>query len=365
MIVLLQLVSTALWVTSSGLSVQRKIRNRANALANNFSSKVTSVNNKFEKDTGISMSGANKAKGSLDKVRNVGNKALKVVNKTSVTVIRTVRTVVNLIKHAFMALFPFVLALDITIFVIVVVTASSVVPLLQLADGLGLSSGGYTISTGGAAQGAIGGSGTTGISGSSNKIIYVGDSRAYGMGLSVGGLSDTDSNTIIGPWGDDYLVAKGSMGFAWMTADAQVSVIEAQITEGSTVVIAMGVNGCGPNTGETTAAFAERYSNQYATWINNKAKEWKEKGAETVFVSVNPVNETVEAEYGYTVKNEHIEAFNAKMKQKLKDAGYIDTYSVIKSDVDAGKTGTFDGLHYTTEVYTKLKNYIWSAVKGG
>lgn len=362
LIVILQLVSTALWVTSSGMVVQRKIRNRVNAVANKSSREITQANNQLATESGISMDGVNEIKDLGDKARNFGNNALNVANKVSVSAMRTARLVVNLIKTGLMVLLPLVLLLDIIVAVIVVTVGGGVLAVYSAMDG---SMQGSTYNT------TIGGNGTTGtgttvIQGTSSKIILVGDSRTYGLAITAGGLSTNEANEIIGSMGSDYVICKGGMGYDYMVN--HTSDIETQLSEGTAVVIAMGINGCGPVSGETPDNFSERYASQYASWLNEKASAWAEKGVAVYFVSINPVNESMCEKSGYTLKNSYIEAVNSKIKSKTQGkVGYIDTYSLIFKDVMSGNAffSDGDGLHYSSSTYGVIKDYIWKVVKGG
>ena len=67
------------------------------------------------------------------------------------------------------------------------------------------------------------------------------------------------------------------------------------------------------------------------------------------FLSVNPVDETKEQAFGYTVTNEDIEKFNKQMKEIFGDK-YIDSNNYLKED----GFNTIDGLHYDSKTYTKI-----------
>lgn len=155
----------------------------------------------------------------------------------------------------------------------------------------------------------------------SNKNIFIGDSRTEGMKTAV--------NT------GDVWSCKTSKGLDWMKSTG-VPNVENKITKGSRIVILMGVNDLyRPNT--------------YISYINSKAKEWTKKGAKVYFVSVNPTNGN------YDNLNSQINTFNIKLKKGLSsNVKYIDCNSYLKS---AGFKTT-DGLHYTSDTYKKIYQYI-------
>lgn len=353
LILILQVISIALWFTSSGLTVQRKIRNRTNALVNR-------VERSTAKGMGNSKLGRSKFGKTASQVsrmgsasRNLVNSVANTANTVAVTGVKVARTVVEVVKSGLLALLPLILLFDVIIFVLVAAIGSAFMVIHNSEDGFST-----TVTT------TVGGqNGNSGfVTGTSSKIVLVGDSRTYGLAITVGGLPTNENSEIIGAMGSDYVICKGGMGYDYMTS--HVSDIESQLGEDVAVVIAMGVNGCEPHSGENVPTFAERYANQYADWLNDKATTWASKGAKVYFVSVNPVNDDKAKGMGYTIKNEYVKAFNEKIKGKLKNVGYIDTYSQLESGILSG-TGTEDGLHYTQTIYETIKNYIWKVVKGG
>ena len=168
------------------------------------------------------------------------------------------------------------------------------------------------------------------IFGDSKKIIIVGDSRAQEMHEFTG-----DAGCL---W--SYKVGSG---YEWMVSEG-VPVIDAQVTEGSAVVIMLGVN-------DVVDPF--RIS-QYVDYINKKAAEWKDRGAETFYVSINPVDDarsTLE-------HNSDIEFWNDMIQQLFSpEVIYLDTYHPLLSGF-----WTVDGLHYTGETYLKIFDLVVSGV---
>lgn len=158
---------------------------------------------------------------------------------------------------------------------------------------------------------------------SSNKLIFVGDSRTVGMKSAV------NSN--------DVWSAKESIGLDWMKSTG-IPQIENLISNGSSIIILMGVN--------------DLYkADSYISYINGKAKDWTGKGAKVYFVSVLPTKSS------YDSLNSEIDSFNSKMKSNLSSSvKYIDTNSYLKS---TGFDST-DGLHYDNATYQKIYNHIKS-----
>ena len=90
------------------------------------------------------------------------------------------------------------------------------------------------------------------------RIILVGDSRTEGMYQYVGSKSGVI-------W--SY---KSSMGLTWMKSTG-IPKIESKIRQNTAVVILMGVND----------VLDLWQADNYASYLNSKAKTWKAKGAET------------------------------------------------------------------------------------
>lgn len=153
-----------------------------------------------------------------------------------------------------------------------------------------------------------------------SNLVFIGDSRTVGMQTAVGG-SDTWSGKV-------------SAGLDWMKSSG-VPNAEGSIKNGSAVIILMGVN--------------DLYRpDSYISYINQKAGEWSSKGATTYFVSVNPT------EGSYSHLNSDINSFNQKLQSGLSNVRYIDTNSYLQQN----GFSTTDGLHYTSDTYQKIYNYI-------
>lgn len=158
------------------------------------------------------------------------------------------------------------------------------------------------------------------------KLIFVGDSRTVGMQSAVG---DQGKN--------DVWSCKSSMGLNWMKSTG-IPNIESQITNGSCVIILMGVN--------------DLYNaDNYISYINGLVSSITQKGGKLYFVSVNPTNRSSAS------LNDDIDAFNLKLKNGLSSyVTYIDTNTYLMNNGFSSS----DGVHYTNTTYKQ----IYTLIKG-
>lgn len=162
-----------------------------------------------------------------------------------------------------------------------------------------------------------------------NRVVYIGDSRTEG-------LRDVNSDS------KNTFICLSSMGYDWMMSTAFPQA-ESYASSGTAFVILMGVNDL-------------YHQNSYISAINQKAAEWKKKGAVVYFASVGPVQNDP-----YT-SNSEIESFNRALKNGLSsDVGYIDLYGELN------KSGyqTVDGTHYTNTVSKNILSFIGKQVALG
>lgn len=162
-----------------------------------------------------------------------------------------------------------------------------------------------------------------------NRVVYIGDSRTEG-------LRDVNSDS------KNTFICLSSMGYDWMLSTAFPQA-ESYASSGIAFVILMGVNDL-------------YHQNSYISAINQKAAEWKKKGAVVYFASVGPVQNDP-----YT-SNSEIESFNRALKNGLSsDVGYIDLYGELN------KSGyqTVDGTHYTNAVSKNILSFIGQQVALG
>lgn len=162
-----------------------------------------------------------------------------------------------------------------------------------------------------------------------NRVVYIGDSRTEG-------LRDVNSDS------KNTFICLSSMGYDWMLSTAFPQA-ESYASSGTAFVILMGVNDL-------------YHQNSYISAINQKAAEWKKKGAVVYFASVGPVQNDP-----YT-SNSEIESFNRALKNGLSsDVGYIELYGELN------KSGyqTVDGTHYTNAVSKNILSFIGQQVALG
>ena len=155
---------------------------------------------------------------------------------------------------------------------------------------------------------------------SADKLVFIGDSRTEG-------LRDAVRDDRVWSW-------LSSMGYDWMVSTG-VPQVEDQIEDNTAVIILMGVNDL-------------YHVNDYISYINSKAAEWGNRGAQTYFVSVGPVQNDPYCSNG------EIESFNAAMQANLSGVTYIDIYSHLVSE----GFSTVDGIHYPDSVSIDIYNYI-------
>ena len=162
-----------------------------------------------------------------------------------------------------------------------------------------------------------------------NRVVYIGDSRTEG-------LRDVNSDS------KNTFICLSSMGYDWMLSTAFPQA-ESYASSGTAFVILMGVNDL-------------YHQNSYISAINQKAAEWKKKGAVVYFASVGPVQNDP-----YT-SNSEIESFNRALKNGLSsDVGYID----LSGELNKSGYQTVDGTHYTNAVSKNILSFIGQQVALG
>lgn len=160
--------------------------------------------------------------------------------------------------------------------------------------------------------------------------IFVGDSRTVGMGSATG----TSSKCI----------AAVGQGYAWYVSTAEPKLkkkLKANPT--ATVVLNLGVNDIA----------------NYQNYINSYKKLMKAYPKATFYImSVNPVDSKYNWGWvSYSKMKTLIKTFNSKMKAAFPNQ-YIDCYTYLTKN----KFATVDGIHYTTDTYKKIYNYILTQV---
>lgn len=159
------------------------------------------------------------------------------------------------------------------------------------------------------------------------KYIFVGDSRTLEM------------KNVIAPE-DTLYIAKVGAGYSWLKSDAGPLLKNyLNLNPDVKVVLAFGVNDLGN-------------IQSYITYYSSLIKQYPK--TKFYVLSVNPVDEKKEAQNGYSVKNSQIAAFDKKLSAAFGSSVYINSYKYIKSR----GVETRDGLHYETQVYIDLYNFI-------
>ena len=136
-------------------------------------------------------------------------------------------------------------------------------------------------------------------------------------------------------------IGQVSAGLSWFQ-DTAVGEIDESVTQGSVIIINMGVNDLGNAWG-------------YIDLLKEKIPQWMEKGAEVYYMSVNPVEN-----HPY-ISNEDIANFNNILYNNLpSETGWIETNSYL---LESGYS-TQDGVHFDAETYQKIFNYTMEVLSG-
>lgn len=159
-----------------------------------------------------------------------------------------------------------------------------------------------------------------------DKYIWVGDSRTEGLANSIS---------------IEYLAA-GGKGLSW----CKENMPEIYNYKNYNVMINFGINDIGN-------------VNSYIDYYNNLPEDFV-RNNQIFIISVNPVNETIAENVGYTIKNNMIKLFNEEIQKNLQNKIYfIDTYTYLQNE----GFDTNDGVHYSNATYVKLYNYIRNQIE--
>lgn len=158
----------------------------------------------------------------------------------------------------------------------------------------------------------------------SDKLIYVGDSRIVGMKDAI---NDSSSK----------FISEVGVGYDWLKNTASSSIDEElKDNSNSIVILSLGVNDL-----QNIDDYISFYDELIKKYSSNKF----------YILSVNPVDESKTSSNGYSVTNKDIDIFNDKLKSKF-GTNYIDTNNGISTfDTD-------DGVHYNSETYKKINDYV-------
>ncbi len=203
-------------------------------------------------------------------------------------------------------------------------------------------------------DGTAGSPGTSGkiLKSSSNNII-IGDSRTVGMcGTVAAGVSGCSfSNGGPAYSGNDIYISQSAMGYSWFESTA-IPTVNAIIQKNPNVTYnifsLMGVNYLLSDLDKYIVKYNELSS---GAWSKHNI----------ILVSVNPVNEAIEAQHGYSTKNVNIISFNNQLKVGTSgkpNIKYCDTFNLINGNFQTG-----DGLHYSGGTYKDIYNGMMNCVR--
>lgn len=176
-----------------------------------------------------------------------------------------------------------------------------------------------------------------------NNLIFIGDSRMYGMCDALYNAGDKCAYDKAGniPYyvGKEIYFGQVSMGYKWFndTVVPEVNKI-VQKNGGHNIIINLGVN--------------DLYNvNNYITKYNYlAASDWKDQ--DIIIVSVNPVDDAKAQSNGYSQLTKEVDNFNNNIRSGLSNSNnltYCDVNSKIKSNFSAS-----DGVHYDNATYKKI-----------
>lgn len=173
-----------------------------------------------------------------------------------------------------------------------------------------------------------------------SKIVFVGDSRTSGMYITKSGKGNGDYSSGGAKEVDkDVYISETSQGLSWLKSTGMPAA-EKYMSSGTAVVILMGVN--------------DTYnSDGYISYLKSNASTWTGKGAKIYYAAVGP------CDGGRKELNTKIQNFNSKLESNLPSGvKWIDLYSYLNSK----GFKTSDGVHYDSDTYNKIYNYIKSTV---
>ena len=179
------------------------------------------------------------------------------------------------------------------------------------------------------------------------KRFYIGDSRTVGMYYALYGGS---GNFISSVTDQERWYAKVSAGYNWFINDA-INQIDLYLEKDSyDLIFLMGANDL------YNANIAFNYINIISEYAINYPD------SNFIVVSVNPINDSLISEHGYSVINQDVISFNNNLNEEIlriniSNLNYCDTYKDIINVFE-----TNDGLHYTAKTYRSIYNLINSCL---
>ncbi|MBP9999939.1 MAG: InlB B-repeat-containing protein [Clostridiales bacterium] len=187
------------------------------------------------------------------------------------------------------------------------------------------------------------------------KVIFVGDSRTVLMQnhLNVCLQNGEFSSAVLKGY---TTVAKRGSGLTWLKNTGYQDLLKA-IGNGGTaskpiaIVFNHGIN-------DITSI------SSYITYMKQIAPALQKKNCVLYYMSLNPVNNVVLNKRGLDVKEQHVYAFNNKIKSQLCGTGsayrYIDTYTELYKNGFAHYNEyqtKDDGLHFSYKTYKRIYAY--------
>lgn len=169
------------------------------------------------------------------------------------------------------------------------------------------------------------------------KTVFIGDSRTVGCYIAESGaagctqVEKTDAN-------GDYWSAKVGQGIDWAVSTG-IPEADGQIQEDTDAVILIGVNDT-----YSTAGLEKTVET-----VNEKAAEWKARGARTFFVSILPIRR---AQGGFT--NEKISSWNSYLQENLSE----DVYWIDLVTPTEGILQYSDNFHFQMTTYEMIYQYV-------
>lgn len=188
--------------------------------------------------------------------------------------------------------------------------------------------------TGGTRANVCMGTSSSGIS-RYEKTIYVGDSRTVGM---------KDSIT---PSANEDFIAEIGKGYSWFNGTAQ-NQLKAKLDADpkQNIIINLGTNDM--ENSNTASSYAKIY----------KSLSSKYKDTNFIILSITQVEDSKNTEYS-NINNAEVIEFNKKLKEEVEKISNSHVmYCNIYDKLEKGGYSTFDGLHYDSDTYKRIYQYI-------
>ena len=175
-------------------------------------------------------------------------------------------------------------------------------------------------------------------------LVIVGDSRTVGLYCSQAydaaefpsHMFYNMSSEYTGIANNMVFVAKGGEGYDWF-AKLGLALAAQYLDKDAVLVVWLGVNDL-------------QKAQQYITYMNGAGLQF---GVPVYYMTVGP------ADGGWADHEADILAMNDALRGGLNPAiGIIDTYTFVKSGLDAGSCHTLDGLHYDYETDRQIVDYM-------